>query len=119
WFRFKALQNDNPKQKAYWSYTSAMYLLNQLGFVRKDLSPLQFAKQDVDPQFNTKFSSFIQAYLKTKYSTQALTSTEENIVNGFYAPFDKAVKSQIPFKQRFNKFLNFYRTINYFTKPKI
>ena len=119
WFRFKALQNKDPKQKAYWSYTSAMYLLNQLGYVRNDLSPLQFAKQDIDPRFKTNFSSFVQAYLKTKYSTQPLTSSEENIVSNFYSPFDKSVKNEIPFKQRFNKFLNFYRTINYFTKPKL
>ena len=119
WFRFKALQKSAPKQKAYWSYTSAMYLLNQIGLVRNDYSPLQFAKQEIDPRFNTNFSSFIQAYLKTKYSTQPLTSSEENIVSNFYLPFDKAVKNKIPFKQRFNKFLNFYRTINYFTKPKI
>jgi hypothetical protein len=96
-----------------------MYLLNQLGFVRNDLSPLQFAKQEIDPQFKTNLSSFVQAYLKTKYSTQSLTSSEENIVANFYSPFDKSVKNKIPFKQRFNKFLNIYRTINYFTKPKI
>ena len=119
WFRFKALQNKDPKRKAYWSYTSAMYLLNQLGFVRNDLSPLQFAKQEIDLRFKTNFSSFVQAYLKTKYSTQPLTSSEENIVTNFYSPFDKSVKNEIPFKQRFNKFLNIYRTINYFTKPKI
>ncbi len=119
WFRFKALQKSVPKQKSYWSYTSTMYLLNQLGLVRNDHSPLQFAKQEIDPRFNTNFSSFIQVYLKTKYSTQPLTTSEENIVSNFYLPFDKAVKNQIPFKQRFNKFLNFYRTINYFTKPKI
>ena len=119
WFKFKASRNSDLKQKAYWSYTSAMYLLNQLGFVRNDRSPLQFAKQDIDPQFNTNFSSFIQAYLKTKYSTQPLTSSEENIVTNFYSPFDKSVKNKIPYKQRFNKFLNIYRTINYFTKPKI
>ncbi len=119
WFRFKALQNSNPKQKAYWSYTSAMYLLNQLGFTRNDLSPLQFAKQDIDPRFKANFSTFIQAYLKTKYSTQPITSSEENIITNFYSPFDRSVKGQIAFTQRFNKFLNFYRTINYFTKPKI
>jgi hypothetical protein len=96
-----------------------MYLLNQLGFVRNDRSPLQFAKQDIDPRFNTNFSSFIQAYLKTKYSTQPLTSSEEDTVRNFYSPFDRSVKDQVPFKQRFNKFLNIYRTINYFTKPKI
>jgi hypothetical protein len=119
WFRFKAMQAGTSKQKAYWSYTSAMYLLNQLGFVRNDLSPLQFAKQDIDPRFNTNFSSFIQVYLKTKYSTQPLTSFEENIIKSFYSPFDRELKHQIPFKQRFNKFLNFYSTINYFTKPKV
>lgn len=119
WFRFKALQNSNLKQKAYWSYTSAMYHLHQLGFRRNELSPLQFAQQNIDSHFKTNFSSFIQVYLKTKYSTQPLTSSEENIVRSFYSPFDKTIKNQIPFKQRLNKFLNFYRTINYFTKPKI
>lgn len=118
WLRFKALQNSNYKQKAYWSYTSAMYLLNQLGLSRDKLSPLQFAKQDIDPKFNTNFSEFIQAYLKTKYSTLPLTLSEENSISSFYSPFDKLIKSQITFKQRFNKFLNFYRTINYFTTPK-
>ena len=119
WFRYKALQNNDTGRKGYWSYTSAMFLLNQLGFVRNDLSPLQFAKKDIDPRFKTNFSDFIQAYLKTKYSTQPLTSSEENVIKGFYLPFNKSVKGQIPLKQRFSKFLNFYRTINYFTKPKI
>ena len=119
WFRLKALQRSEPKQKSYWSYTAAMFLLNQLGFSRNSLSPLQFANQVVDPEFKTRFSPFVQAYLKTKYSTQPLTSSEEAIVTQFYAPFDKTVKQQVPFKIRFNKFLNFYRTINYFTKPKV
>ena len=119
WFRFKAMQNSSIKQKGYWSYTSAMYLLNQLGFTRDNLSPLQFAKENIDPRFKTNLSSFINAYLKTKYSTQQLTTSEENIIANFYVPFDKTVKQQISFKQRFNKFLNFYRTINYFTKPKV
>jgi hypothetical protein len=119
WFRFKAMQNSNPKQKAYWSYTSAMFLLNQLGFARGDLSPLQFAKQNIDPHFKTNFASFVQVFLKGKYSSQPFTTPEESIVTGFYSPFDKSIKDQIPYKQRFNKFLNFYRTINYFTKPKI
>ena len=119
WYRFKALQHSNSKRKAYWSYTSAMYLLNQLGFSRDNLSPLQFAKEDIDKRFKTNLSSFIQVYLKSKYSSEPLTSSEDNIVTGFYPSFDRLVKSQIPFKQRFNKFLNFYRTINYFTKPKL
>ena len=96
-----------------------MYLLNQLGFSRDSLSPLQFAKEDIDKRFKTNLSSFIQVYLKSKYSSEPISSSEDNIVTGFYPSFDRLVKSQIPFKQRFNKFLNFYRTINYFTKPKL
>lgn len=119
WLKFKATKNYKPEQKAYWSYTSAMYLLNQLGFSRENHSPLQFAKQNVDPYFKTGFASFVQVFLKGKYSSQPLTLSEENIVRNFYVPFDKEIRDQIPFKQRFNKFLNFYRTINYFTKPKL
>jgi hypothetical protein len=119
WFRFKAMQHSAPKQKAYWSYTSAMYLLNQMGFVRGNLSPLQFAGEHVDPKFKTNFSRFVQVYLKNKYSRQPLTSSEENMIENFYPPFDRAIRNEIPFKQRFNKFLNIYRTINYFTKPKV
>ncbi|MDQ6758059.1 MAG: transglutaminase-like domain-containing protein [Bacteroidota bacterium] len=119
WFKFRALQKNDVVSKAYWQYTSAMYLLNQLGFARNDLSPLQFAKQQVDPQFKTDLSAFVQVYLKSKYSAQPLTPTEEKIVTLFYHPFEISVKNYIPFKMRLNKFLNFYRTINYFTKPKI
>jgi transglutaminase-like putative cysteine protease len=119
WFRFKAMQNNNSKQKAYWSYTSSMFLLNQLGFSRENLSPLQFANQHIDPKFKTNFASFIQVFLKGKYSAQPLTTSEENIIKTFYPQFDKTIKKQIPFKHRLNKFLNFYRTINYFTRPEV
>lgn len=119
WYKFKAIQSSNAKQKAYWSYTSAMYLVNQLGFSRDKLSPLQFAQRDIDPLFKTNFSSFVQIFLKTKYSSQPLLPSEEKIISNFYSSFDKSVKKQISYRQRFNKFLNFYRTINFFTKPKV
>ena len=119
WFRFKALQNNNIPSKAYWQYTSAMYFLNQMGHVRNDLSPLQFAKQQIDQEFKTNFSAFVQVYLKSKYSSKPLTSLEEKTVTTFYHSFEKSIKSNILFKKRFSKFLNFYRTINYFTKPKV
>ncbi len=119
YYRYKALQHSNEKQKAYWTYTSAMYLLNQLGFSRDKLSPLQFAKMNVDPIFKTNLSGFIQAYHKSKYSPDVLTASEKDIVANFYTQFDASVTSQIPFKNRFSKFLNIYRTINYFTKQKV
>jgi protein-glutamine gamma-glutamyltransferase len=118
-FRYKVSHTRKPTGKAYWSYTSAMYLLNQLGYTRANYSALQFALKDIDPYFNTDLSSFIQVYLKSKYSSEGLMVWEENLINTFYFPFEKVVLEKVSLRECLNKFLNFYRTINYFTKPKI
>jgi len=118
-FNYKAKHTKTIPQKAYWSYNAATYYCNQLGYSRDEMSPTQFAKDKIDAQFKTNFTSFMQVYLKSKYSKEVLTSSEENIVQNFYLPFYKTVKDKIPFKERLSKFLNFYRTINFFSKPKI
>jgi hypothetical protein len=118
-FNYKAKHTKAIPQKAYWSYNAATYYCNQLGYSRDEMSPTQFAKDKIDAQFKTNFTSFMQVYLKSKYSKEVLTSSEENIVQNFYLPFYKTVKDKIPFKERLSKFLNFYRTINFFSKPKI
>jgi hypothetical protein len=119
WLHFKATNTKAIRQKAYWSYIAATYYLNQLGWPREEMSPVQYAKEKIDPEFKTNFTSFMQLYLKTKYSKEALTSAEQTIVQNFYHPFYKTVKEKISFKKRFSKFLNFYSTINFFLKPKI
>ena len=119
WFSYKAKHTKAIRQKAYWSYNAATYYCNQLGYSREEMSPTQFAKEKIDAKFKTNFNSFMKVYLKSKYSQEALTSSEENIVQNFYSPFYKIIKDKTPFKERFSKFLNFYRTINFFSKPKI
>ncbi|CAN5211487.1 hypothetical protein BH09BAC2_BH09BAC2_09390 [soil metagenome] len=119
WLRFNAFRKNTILKKGYYVYTSSMYLLNQFGFERGNLTPLQFTKTKIDNDFKTDFTSFMNVYLKTKYSTQPLTENEENSIQTFYRPFEKMVTRSIPFKQRFLSFINFYRTINYFIKPKI
>jgi hypothetical protein len=119
WLNFKARSAGPPARKAYWSYTAATYYLNQLGFSKAEMSPAQFAKEKIDPRFKTNFTAFMQVYLKSKYSKEKLSASEEEIAQNFYKPFYGVVKKEIPFKERFSKFLNFYRTINFFSKPKI
>ena len=119
WLHFKARSARSTRSKAYWSYIAATYFLNQLGVSRGAMSPLQFAKEKIDPQFKTSFTSFMQVYMKTKYSHEALNAPEELTLKNFYAPFYTTVKNSIPFGERFSKFLNFYRTINFFSTPKI
>jgi hypothetical protein len=119
WLNFKANHTKVVTQKAYWSYIAATYYLNQLGFSRGQKSPAEFAKEKIDPEFKTNFTSFMQVYLKSKYSKEALNASEEMIAQNFYHPFYQTVKEKISFKERFSKFLNFYRTINFFSKPKL
>ena len=119
WLDFKASHSKVITRKAYWSYMAATYYLNQLGFSREQLSTAQFAKEKIDPEFKTNFTPFMQVYLKSKYSKEILSATEERIVQYFYHPFYQSVKEKISPKERFSKFLNFYRTINFFSKPKI
>jgi len=118
WLNFKANHTKEIKQKAWWSYIAATYYLNQLSRSREELTPTAFAKEKIDPEFKTNFFPFMQVYLKSKYSKEILSTSEQTEVQNFYRPFYKTVKNKIPFKERFSKFLNFYSTINFFSKPK-
>ncbi len=117
-FRYKVSHTSSAAGKAYWSYTSAMFLLNQLGYTRGNFSALHFAMKDIDPYFDTDFSKFIQVYLKSKYSSKSLTAMEQDQINIFYFLFEKTISNKVPRKEYFGKFLNFYRTIMYFSQPK-
>ncbi|MEO8412386.1 MAG: transglutaminase domain-containing protein [Ginsengibacter sp.] len=119
WLSYKARSAAALSQKAYWSYMAATYYCNQLGRSRGDMSPALFARGKIDTEFKTNLFAFMQVYLKTKYAKESLTNSEQAIIQNFYTPFYKAVKEKVPFKERFSKFLNFYRTINFFSKPKI
>ncbi len=119
WLHRKANKTTIPTRKAYWSYIAVTYYLNQLGFSRDEMTAAQFANEKVDPRFGTAFYPFMQVYLKSKYSKVNLDASEKIKIENFYNPFYKKIKAAVPFKERFPKFLNFYRTINYFSKPKI
>ena len=119
WYESKAKNKKDVHSKAYYSYMAATYYLNQLGFTKGTAPMLQYARDTIDPRFGTSLSPFMHAYLKTKYSDEQLTVPEQETVNNFYRPFYQKIKQQVPFKTRFSKFLNFYRTINFYSKPKI
>ena len=74
-------------RKAYWSIFQQLTILTSLGFHEDEMSPAQFAKEKIDPEFKTNFTSFMQVYLKSKYSKETLSASEEKIVQNFYYPF--------------------------------
>ncbi|MGI8951819.1 MAG: transglutaminase domain-containing protein [Chitinophagaceae bacterium] len=118
YLNLKAKQKSNIRLSAFNKYYASLFYLNQLGLARSLQGPQQYA-QNIDEQLNTNFYSFSNVYQKIKYSSINLSEKEKEIVNEFYPPFIKQIKQQIPFKKRFDNFLNIYHTINFFNQPKI
>ncbi|MCE3278930.1 MAG: hypothetical protein K0S44_1121 [Bacteroidetes bacterium] len=118
WQYMNARAKGKSDLKAYHCYRASLYYLNQLGYERGDMGPLEYANM-IDARFKSSFNSFSNAYQKAKYSNLPLSDSEKEILNESYQSFIKKVRTQIPLKTRISKFLNVYNTIHYFTQPKI
>ena len=114
----KAKLITQPNKEAYYPYRAAMFLLYQMGYPRKDLTPLQFASKVVDPEFRTSFEAFVATYLKVKYAGQELTNEDSQRILTFYKPFEQSIRNKISFKKRLFKFINIYNTLEFFTKQE-
>ena len=116
----KALANKGElKEQAYHRFMASTYYLNQVGYNREEKTTLQFAKDVVDPTFKTQMTPFMNTYLKTKYSSQPLDGYDEKVIKAYYPKIWQDVSGQIPAKTRFARFLNIYRTVQFFVKPKL
>ncbi len=118
YYRLRHKNAGTTRAKAYWAYRAASYYLHQCGIFRGELTPMQYARQVIEPQFGTTFTKFMNIYLKQKYAQQALTASESEQVPEFLTPFIKHLKEQIGFGTRVKGFLNPVRTISFFVMPE-
>lgn len=116
YYRTRA-RNAKTGEKGYWTYRAASFYLHQLGFFRGRRTPMQYAREAIDPTLGTTFTSFMNAYLKVKYAKQPLTSSEIERVTVFLPQFFTQVVSRIPLNKRTGAFLNPLRTIAFFVQP--
>ena len=114
YYKRKAKNGKSLEVRTFYSYRTAMFLLNQLGCKRYDLTPLEYARQRVDPVYETNFTDFMVVYLKMKYSGAVLNEREQQHVESFYNDFEQKVKAKHKLGYRFRKFLNFYAALNDF-----
>jgi hypothetical protein len=115
------IRHNNAKDgnsKAYWAYRTSSYYLHMVGIARGVLTPMQYARDVVDPQFGTSFAGFMNVYLKTKYAKQSLNAAETEKVNAFLKPFLATVDKKSKFSKRFWGFLNPVRAIGFFVMPQ-
>lgn len=118
YFKWRSKKAKNHEQQAYWQYNAFSFYLHQLGYFRGAETPLQYANKTIDPTFNTAFSTFMNSYLRIKYSGQKMNDTEQKWMPKFLEKSIALVKSTIKKKKRIIDFLRPLRTLLFFTKQK-
>jgi len=114
--RYKGAKADG--NKVYWAYRAATYYLHMAGIFRGSRTPMQYAREVVDPHLGLALTAFMNVYLKKKYAKQPLTVPEQNYVTGFLKPFLAQARKIIKFSKRFRGFLNPVRCAGFFVMPE-
>lgn len=110
YLRWMAGKAATPERRAYQQYLAFGFYLRQLGYVRGTRTPLQYAKELVDPEFGTNFASFMNSYLKVKYAGQKLNTHEATFVASFLDRALQQIRAKVPAKKRTLAFLKPLRT---------
>ncbi|MBS1773843.1 MAG: hypothetical protein JST82_13370 [Bacteroidetes bacterium] len=110
--------NAKTEAKPYWAYRTASYYLHMCGIIRGNETPMQYAKNVVDPALGTSMVSFMNIYLKQKYAKQPLNADEQKYVAQFLAPFIKTTRNKIGLGIRIKGFINTLRMFSFFIKPE-
>jgi hypothetical protein len=117
YYKGRSKYAKTAESKAYWTYRAAGFYLHQLGYLRGRRTPMQYARELVDPALDAGFTGFMNSYLKVKYAGQPLTPAESEQVRAFPARFFSQVRSRIPAGKRFTALLNPLRTVAFFVQP--
>lgn len=115
-FHQRAKRKTSISQGAFDKHRAVLYYLNQMGYAYTS-GPQSYAYA-IDREFKTQLESFMRVYQKLKYSKQALTESENALLAAFYIHFIQTVKQKITIGQRFKRFFNVNRCVQFFSKPK-
>jgi hypothetical protein len=109
----KASKAKSIDEKAYYVNRLTNFLLNQLGLIRTEQTPLEFAEQVVDPRFHIGLAGFTKAYHKIKYSKEPLDETDHQAISYYYPDFTQKVKAKYSSKDWLFHFTQTQRTLRF------
>lgn len=113
-YKFRAKTAKASGKKSYWVYRTSMFYLHQLDFNRGKQTPMQYAREVVDPALGTQLSGFMNIYLKEKYAQQELNKREQETVTTFLSTFFGSIHRKLKWNHRAAHFLNPMRAISFF-----
>lgn len=117
YFRMRASNAEDYKEKAHYAYRAVLFLLNQFGFYRSFQTPMQYAKTVIDPRFNIGLEKFMNTYLKTKYSELELNAVDIQLIDEYVSAKHGEISKQIKWHKRVFSFMDLSRTQRYFVTP--
>lgn len=103
--------------RADWIYRAALYRLHMAGIFRDQETPLQYARQKVDPSLGLTFTSFMNTYLRMKYSVKPVDSGEQDEMNAFHDKVGPALRKTLGFIRIFGNYFRLWRAYLYFQQP--
>lgn len=114
--RMRASSAGNPRVKAYRVYKLSEFLHHQLGYPRENRTPLDFAENVIDKEFNSGYAAFMRVYLKTKYANMPLNENDVRTIDNYHPSFIKRVISKFSFGNKFLRFIDFTSTFTFWTR---
>ncbi len=111
-WRFK--KGKGLKERSYRFFRYSTYYLNQLGYPQGNKTLNEFASDEVEAMFSNNYSEFANHYQKIKFSSNSTTEWQDDHLQSYFSTFTSSIKQNIPFKERFKKFLHLSRTFKYF-----
>jgi transglutaminase-like putative cysteine protease len=114
--RMRANSAKEPRARAYRIYRLSEFLHHQLGYPREDQTPLEFAEDVIDKQFNSGYTTFMRVYLKTKYANLPLNEYDVKTMDNYYPAFIKRVFAKFSRGRIFLRFIDFTSVITFWTR---
>lgn len=119
YYRFRIYRAGNRARQFYWQYRLFSFYLHQLGWIRGEQTPLQYAAKEIDPYFGTSFAGFLSVFLKVKYTDRSVTDAEWNMYRCFWSSGISQVHRQVSTGRRWVRFLNPLRTLFFSQKNQV
>jgi hypothetical protein len=114
----RKIKNTNAHTNLNYQYLATLYLSNQCGYPIKSKTPIQFAKQDIDPRFKTQATAFMQQYVHLKYAPQNSNNIISHGSNQFFSTFQKQFLGTFTATQKIKYFTNFLDTLQFLNQYK-
>ncbi|CAN5742796.1 hypothetical protein BH11BAC7_BH11BAC7_32760 [soil metagenome] len=118
WLIIREKLARDTRTKADWVYRRALYEFHMSGIERGNETPLQYAEAKTDPILGTSFATFMNMYLRMKYTNGAVLPGDKEIINSMANAIRPSLRKKFGFIKTYYRLYNISRALRFFRKPE-